>query len=84
MSEESVNQQGGQRESFDRLTQINLVITILGTLILATPVLFVIAAIGPGADVVRLGLAITFFWLLLIGFSFVFSRHAMRHGRLGK
>jgi len=84
VSEEPVNQEGGQREAFSRLTQVNLVITIFGTLILATPTLFIIAAIGPGADVVRLGLAIMVIWLLLIGFSFVFSRQATRHGRLGK
>lgn len=81
---EAVNEDGSRRESFSRLTQVNLVVTLFGILVLATPVLFVIAAIGPGADVVRLGLGIMVVWLVLIVCSLVFARRAARHGFLGK
>ena len=55
-------------------------ITILGTLILATPVLFVIAAIGSGADPFGLG-----HHLYLADpdrLQLCLFRHAMRHGVL--
>lgn len=84
MSEEPVNRDGGKHESFSRLRQVNLAITIFGVLILATPVLFVIAGIGPGSDVVRLGLAIVIIWVCLIACSLIFVRYAARYGYLGK
>lgn len=71
-------------ETFSRLAQINLAITIFGIVVLATPVLFVIASIGTGAGMVRLGLSIAIVWLLLIVCSVIFARQASRHGYLGK
>lgn len=81
---EAVTEDGTKREAFSRLTQVNLAVTLFGVLVLATPVLFVIAAIGPGASMVRLGLAIVIVWLVLIVCSVIFASRAARHGYLGK
>lgn len=84
MSEAPGSEQGTRRETFSRLTQVNLVITIFGVMILATPILFVFTAIGQGMDAVRLGLVIMLAWLFLIICSLIFAKQARRHGYLGK
>ena len=72
------------QQNFFRLEQLNMMVVILGFIVLATPVLFILASIGTGAPVVRLGLVITLIWLILIATSFGFARQAKRRGYLGR
>ena len=74
----------GDQQEFYRLEQLNLTMVVLGFLLLATPMLFILASIGTGAPVVRLGLVISVVWLALITASFVFARQVKRRGYLGR
>lgn len=68
------------QQNFFRLEQLNMMVVILGFIVLATPVLFILASIGTGG----LGLVITLVWLILIATSFGFARQAKRRGYLGR
>ena len=72
------------QQAFQRLEQTNFLAVILGFIVFATPVLFILASIGSGAPVVNLALIITIIWLILIATSFVFARQAKRRGYLGR
>lgn len=84
MNETTQKTQEGDQPEFHRWEQMNLTVVVLGFIILATPVLFILADIGLGAPVVRLGIVITLVWLTLITASFIFSRLAKKRGYLSR